>query len=67
MNTEGNILYENNKPKYLTKYQQIFNDILKENSLNNKSTTSRLKGNQKKNAFYNNKNKFINSKIKVIY
>ena len=61
MNTEGNILYENNKPKYLTKYQQIFNDILKENSLNNKSITSRLKGNQKKNTFYNNKNKFINS------
>ena len=60
MKTDGNYLYESDKPKYITKYQQIFNDILKENSLNNISVTSRFKGNQNKNSFYN-KNKLLNS------
>jgi hypothetical protein len=60
MKTDGNYLYESNKPKYITKYQQIFNDILKENSLNNISVTSRFKGNQNKSSFYN-KNKLLNS------
>ena len=60
MKTDGNYLYESDKPKYITKYQQIFNVILKENSLNNISVTSRFKGNQNKNSFYN-KNKLLNS------
>ena len=44
------------KPKYITRYERIFNELLKYDSLNNDNITDRFSVHQKNNTFYENFN-----------
>ena len=56
MKTDGNINYSYKKPKYITRYERIFNELLKNDSFNNDNITDRFSGHQKNNTFYQNFN-----------
>ena len=56
MKTDGNINYSYNKPKYLKRYEKIFNELLRNDSFSNDNFTERFSGHQKNNTFYNNFN-----------
>ena len=56
MKTEVNINNVFKKPKYITRYERIFNELLKYDSLNNDNITDRFSVHQKNNTFYENFN-----------
>ena len=56
MKNDSNINYDKKKPKYLTRYERIFNELLKNDSYNNDNITDRFIGHQKNNTFYQNFN-----------
>ena len=56
MKAEVNINNVFKKPKYITRYERIFNELLKYDSLNNDNITDRFSVHQKNNTFYENFN-----------